>query len=635
MKKIYMSVGALLLSATVLMAQGNRVDAATKAMLGPDQYDGSTKGISNNDKAPGDVIWSETFNGGGWPAGWTVGGTTNGGGDMATQSLGWVVSTDSIDATYTDEQPVVSVSGGEHLLYFSEIVTPTFQDHDAWVQTTGIQLAGATSYTVKFDQKFRMCCSSSAQLDIVISNDPTFATGVTTYSARGAVAINAQAGDDLLQQATYVNISDNWGASNDMIYMRFHWSVGASHYYWMIDDIEVIESLDNDLILSDPYYGSLGLPYTRIPEDQLQPIDFVANVLNAGGVDATNMTLDVQVNAGAEFSGSSAAMTLPALVFGGILANSTADSLVATAQWTPSALPLNVPFTIDFTLLSDSVDGNPIDNSFTHPDLEVNDQGLYAVDNFSLTPGNSGGYSNATPPTEDYECGNYYDMVNASTAEYVDIAVGSNTLPGAIMDAVIYDMTSGSFVEIARSNAHIVVAGEPGTVVRLAMPANTSLLAATTYFVAVHGWGGTTFEFFHGISGSSHSGQGTNGAQASLIFYPSMSAPNTGENYFTSRTPMVRLVITPTAVSVDEIANNVDFNVYPNPNTTGIFNINLDAVKADNVNMTVTNSLGQTIIEKTLSTVAGNSTQTLSLVDYSKGIYFLNIDNKTVKLIVE
>ena len=52
------------------------------------------------------------------------------------------------------------------------------------------------------------------------------------------------------------------------------------------------------------------------------------------------------------------------------------------------------------------------------------------------------------------------------------------------------------------------------------------------------------------------------------------------------------------------------------------------------VNLTVKNVVGKAIIDKTI-VVSGKTTETISLANYSKGMYFLTIDNKTVKLVVE
>ncbi len=84
--------------------------------------------------------------------------------------------------------------------------------------------------------------------------------------------------------------------------------------------------------------------------------------------------------------------------------------------------------------------------------------------------------------------------------------------------------------------------------------------------------------------------------------------------------------------SIEEI-NSVAFNVFPNP-STGEFNINFTSGNSGTINLSVKNVVGQTVINKTIA-VNGKSKETISLANYSKGIYFLTIDNKTTKLIVE
>ncbi len=85
-------------------------------------------------------------------------------------------------------------------------------------------------------------------------------------------------------------------------------------------------------------------------------------------------------------------------------------------------------------------------------------------------------------------------------------------------------------------------------------------------------------------------------------------------------------------VGIEEV-NELSFNVYPNP-SAGVFNINLSSEAAGAKILTVKNVVGQTIIDKTIA-VSGKTIESISLTNYSKGIYFLTIDNKTVKLIVE
>lgn len=85
-------------------------------------------------------------------------------------------------------------------------------------------------------------------------------------------------------------------------------------------------------------------------------------------------------------------------------------------------------------------------------------------------------------------------------------------------------------------------------------------------------------------------------------------------------------------LSIDELSET-DFSVYPNP-SNGEFTINLDSDAKESTTLVVRNVVGQTVINKNIA-LAGKSKEVISLKDYSKGIYFLTIKNKTVKLIVE
>ena len=86
-------------------------------------------------------------------------------------------------------------------------------------------------------------------------------------------------------------------------------------------------------------------------------------------------------------------------------------------------------------------------------------------------------------------------------------------------------------------------------------------------------------------------------------------------------------------VGINQVEDAVKFNVFPNP-SNGIFNINLSSEKDNSVNLTVKNVVGQTVLTETVN-VSGTTNHKISLTDYSKGIYFLTVGTKTVKLIVE
>jgi len=78
-------------------------------------------------------------------------------------------------------------------------------------------------------------------------------------------------------------------------------------------------------------------------------------------------------------------------------------------------------------------------------------------------------------------------------------------------------------------------------------------------------------------------------------------------------------------INVNELSNNIDFSVFPNP-SSDLFNINLDAKTTEDALPISLN-------------VSGQVKEVISLANYDKRIYFLTIDNnkdkRTVKLIFE
>ncbi|PCI95640.1 MAG: hypothetical protein COB15_11960 [Flavobacteriales bacterium] len=617
MKKIYLCAIALSVG-SISFGQLSTFDTPTRAMLTHQNDDVNTiKNINNGDKTPGQVIWSENFTGG-MPTGYTTGGPNG---------SSWVINQNPINnqgtGGFTNTGPIASSSAGNHMLFFAGN-EGGFTDRDSWFQTTSIDLVGALSHTVRFEQKFRLCCASAAALNIVVSADSTFATGAYTYDARRGVAINSMSADPLV---TSINISDNFGGYTGKIWIRFHWNLGASHYFWMIDDISVIESYDNDMITFQNYYGVDNVPYTRIPATQVAPVDFSVQTTNVGAADQ-NATLTADINGGL-FTATSAVTTIPALVFGATVSGST-DSLFTTASFTPPTT-FAVPYTVTLTVNTDSTDVSPSDNTVTFNPFEVT-SGEYAQDdNVAATSGGGGTHSTHG---DEFEAGNYYDMYTNTNALSIDVWVHTDSDVGGAIEVKLYDLTSGSFVLVDVSNPVVIAAGDLGAWMSIPLPNTPALTAGSYYFACVHAYGGGS-EFYYGTSGTSPANTPTSkGGPTSLIYYPTMSAPATGANFYTSRTPMVRLHISP-FVGVDAVeTSNVNFNVFPNPSNTGEFNINLISNETNYVALTVKNVVGQTIINETVS-VVGNTTHTISLTDYSKGVYFLTIGKETVKLIVD
>ena len=70
--------------------------------------------------------------------------------------------------------------------------------------------------------------------------------------------------------------------------------------------------------------------------------------------------------------------------------------------------------------------------------------------------------------------------------------------------------------------------------------------------------------------------------------------------------------------------NNLD--VYPNP-TRDIFNVSFVSEEIQTLSIRVMNIVGEVIYEESLEKFVGEYTKQISLKDYSKGVYFLEIND--------
>tara|TARA_B100002051_G_C16497742_1_gene516210 strand:- start:71 stop:793 length:723 start_codon:yes stop_codon:yes gene_type:complete len=71
----------------------------------------------------------------------------------------------------------------------------------------------------------------------------------------------------------------------------------------------------------------------------------------------------------------------------------------------------------------------------------------------------------------------------------------------------------------------------------------------------------------------------------------------------------------------------LEFEVYPNPSNSN-FNLQISAIKPEDVQIEIMNELGQTVFSKQENLNSGNNTIILNTEEYSQGLYLLKIKQK-------
>jgi PKD repeat protein len=89
---------------------------------------------------------------------------------------------------------------------------------------------------------------------------------------------------------------------------------------------------------------------------------------------------------------------------------------------------------------------------------------------------------------------------------------------------------------------------------------------------------------------------------------------------------------------IEETSNNNIISCYPNP-TNGLFYINIDCSRIENVEIAIENVIGSIVYSEEIGTISGIYNKQFDFSDFSKGIYYLKINSTTQnfvkKIIIE
>jgi hypothetical protein len=394
------------------------------------------------------------------------------------------------------------------------------------------------------------------------------------------------------------------------------------YYFWMIDDIQLIETPDHLLVRQDDVFGGwwlgyqttgdFGLDYTFNPMAQAanNPYRCESVLRNIGASDQTNAELHVSIedeNANIVFSGSSNSITLPF---------SATDTLAISSNFTPSNMGL---YNISFWATSDSfpttdtlVRSTIITDSVYGIDYDWNSDGANMPGSRWLVGRSCGGQVVA----------NAFDIYENTQVTSISFFVDDESIAGAEVAVQLYE-TDGQ-IYLAESDPYYLQNSDLGSWVTVPLLNPYPLFAGTSYMAAVKGSQHPTDTMMI-----------TSLPLATNVSYIQDNGCDIGTQgfgfWYTATTAMgIRMNFGDISL-FNENKEKTDINIYPNP-TNGTFTITTD--RNETCEIIIDNILGQTVYSSIYTNLNSAS---IDMSKFDKGVYLVKVkyeDSSSVTNIV-
>ena len=408
----------------------------------------------------------------------------------------------------------------------------------------------------------------------------------------------------------------------ETVYLRFRWK-GTWGYAWMVDDIEVYDTPENDLRLENyvtytDYEGTGMYEYTTWHTSQATEVQMAARLSNIGTADQTNTTLAVDVN------GTEVGVSDPV-----DFAYQVTDTLRVTGYNIPTDAGT---YTVDYEIASDMMDENPA-NNVAQQSFEVSEL-HYARDNGEFT-----GFFPAATYGDEYTAATPMQFFGDGTIYAIDVAIvaGDDDAP------VICHVLDFAELEIQASTEEVELSEvfyNTGDEVGDEIIWTTFKLEDPWPVAADEGW----VAAFESYGGSNVRIGEANFAPDQTAFVRGDFGTAGFDWYFTNEIPMVRFNFdenAETSVNVEEVSAQ-SFGIFapmPNP-ATETTRLRYTLQNASDVVITVRDLNGKLIETVDLgSRPAGAHSYTLNVAEYAAGMYqyTFNVNGElaTNKLIIK
>jgi len=639
MKKNYTLLSALVLVGSMAFAQNVSNKFINEAAeLKPIEGDVPGKGNFANMKAPGDTIYYEDFGTGGpgganLPAGWT---TQNNAGN----SNNWIWSTVAPGGQYSGNTLALNSTTGTNgymSLPGDLYNTPgPFVAMDASFTSPAISITPPRAAVIlEFQQSQRYCCSGADELVVEVSTDGI--NWSTPYDATvGRNPNTATPNAELVR----MNVSADL-AFQSTAYVRFR-QTGASHYYWMVDDVTLLEGNANNMQLEDFsvnftdtfQYNPL---HTMVPQSVMTPLSFDGATFNAGGNTQTNVVLRAQVFQDSTLAGAPG--------FGLTWEDSTVISpSVPSLQRDTERVATYVNtfpgyFRGVVRVTSDSVNQDPASAVGTYQ-FAVTDSVLARDRGEDVFVGDAGPANYVGGGNDGDRWGVMFSVANGGdTITSIEIYIANSTAnDGVQIVPKVWSFEDDSATLGGAMSVTVAEALVPVTI-------DTSMFGTWQKFDFAIGTGpqylapGQYVMGWEQISGATSGLEFTAGRDRTMEpFAPAVTNfvyvndANPGWGWVTQVAAVRAIFGNSVATGIEkEAQSQVGFEVAPNPNN-GQFNVVINNDVETDYTLNVRNMLGQTVFTDLLS-VNKQRTMQLDLSDYEKGVYFVSLENDDERLV--
>jgi hypothetical protein len=583
--------------------------------------------IIENDKSA-TVIWSEDFSNG-FPNSWTQT-TANTSGGLAT--CNWVWSNDgswgnfsgggattadsAINSTTSNNGFLISDIDSANHFVNGQPSGSNYEYIDSYFTTEAISTLGHSSVALEFEHNFRF--NNSIDLVISVSND---SVSWIDFFVQGSSVNNQESADPEL-----LNLNISCVAGNQAtVYVKVGWS--ARVYYWMIDDMRLIETPNHNLELQESNYGGwfttptangFGLDYSFYPLNQAvsHPYNIEGVVRNIGGQSQmTRLNVEVKdANGISVFNGVSNDSLLSPQ---NIACDFDVRVFLENSGFTPSAIG---SYQFDIWAESDSAITNTISMvSMVTDDVYGRDDGIQHSD---YGVGRSCG---------GMIIGNYFDLYVADELKSISVFIDDKSVAGAEVYVAIYEVDlNNDKVLIEQSSDYDLQPNDIGSWVEIHFD-NSILLNTGTYMAAI---GGYTHPFDTSVVAMSVIGR------ESTSYIQKNGCLNSGQAnaswYWLSRVPMIRMNMGISS-AIQESYFDGSIEVFPNPSKWKI-TLEMNKVSSDKYSVKIVNLIGQTVFSHEKE-ITDFYKEDIDISAFGKGTYFITISNSTTtyteKLIIE